>query len=25
MLRIDFFDYALGGDSMVVSSIKLTK
>ena len=25
MLRIDFFDYALGGDSMVISSIKLTK
>jgi len=25
MLRIDFFDYAAGGDSMVISSIKLTK
>ena len=25
MLRIDFFDYATGGDSMVISSIKLTK
>ncbi len=25
MLRIDFFDYAVGGDSMVISSIKLTK
>ncbi len=25
MMRIDFFDYATGGDSMVISSIKLTK
>lgn len=25
MLRIDFFDYAAGDDSMVISSIKLTK